>query len=698
MGTSLNGLAINTTYNGLLKTTDNSSLTAGFKVISDGVGNDTGLQLSTGGVKITGTLDAASASSILGLNSFGTISAGGVNVVADAANDTLTILGGSGIQVSGNSTSDTIVLNYTGDTTFVDTLNSLTGAVVLSGASGIAVQTAGQNINITYTGAAGGGVTSVEGLTGAVDISGGTGISISTAGSSVNIVNTGVNSVEGITGAVDLSGGTGIGISTAGSSVGITNNGVVSLQSLTGALTFSGNNITIGTSGSNTITLSAATGGSGGGAVSTYTDSTQFQVLTADGPGAIKSYSGLTFNGSQITSHKDIVLVNQAKIAFDNDPTNTYIQAGTDDPESIIFNADRSFQFYTDEDFIVYGGLSSPFILFEATFTGSSTPLMSVAGAPRNSGYTFDVQGTLFADKRLLKTDYTASGGTNGEIIRVGSTTTTAGLLYALSGSTWVLADRSNCDRQLGIAVGTNSGTDGMLLRGTTSHKGGTFNAGDQLYVHSTAGEISTISKPNTIKDKIRKVGTSLGGVQINFDPTPYRTPETFYFGGGNYSITTANILKEYGWSGGVNGPRVGTGQDYFNRSTGGTIDTTTLNISAYFLQYGGIRTPARGYLNTRIDIRHGGGQFASTNWSYKLWTTPGEYTQGTTGALVWTLRSEVTGTTSASSIAMNRLEMTTNSIIDEDTMSIGTFCFLGTGTTATDTIYINAPLSVIPV
>jgi hypothetical protein len=262
MGTSLNGLAINTTYNGLLKSTDNTSLTAGFKVISDGVGNDTGLQLSTAGVKITGTLDVASASSILGLNSFGTISAGGVSVVADAANDTLTILGGSGIQVSGNSTSDTIVLNYTGDTTFVDTLNSLTGAVVLSGGSGIGVQTAGQNINITYTGSAG-GVTSIESLTGAVDISGGTGISISTAGSSINIVNSGVNSVEGLTGAVDLSGGTGIGISTAGSSVGITNNGVVSLQTLTGALTFSGNNISIGTSGSNTITLSAATGGGG---------------------------------------------------------------------------------------------------------------------------------------------------------------------------------------------------------------------------------------------------------------------------------------------------------------------------------------------------------------------------------------------------------------------------------------------------
>ena len=395
---------------------------------------------------------------------------------------------------------------------------------------------------------------------------------------------------------------------------------------------------------------------------------------------------------------KDIILSGQSKIAFDDDATNTYIQGGIDDPESIIFNADNSFQFYTDNDFHIYGGLSSPFSLFEATWTGSSTPLVSVGGAVRNSGYTFDVQGTLFSDRTLLKTDYTASGGTNGEIIKLGSTTTTPGDLYVLSGSTWVLADRTNCDRLIAVAVGTNSGTDGMLLRGTTSHRAGTFTSGDALYVGTTAGRFGTISKPDTIKDKIRRVGTALGGIQIEFNPSTYEPPSTFYFGGGNYSITTSNILKEHGWSGGVNGPRLGTSQDYFNRSTGGTVDTTTLNISAYFLQYGGVRTPARGYLNTRIDIRHGGGQFASKDFSYKLWTTPGNYTQGATSSLVWTLRSEVTGTTSASSIAMNRLEMTTNSIIDEDTLAIGTFCFLGTGTTATDTIYINAPLSVIPV
>lgn len=516
MGTSLNGLAINTTYNGLLKTTDNSSLTAGFKVISDGVGNDTGLQLSTAGVKITGTLDVASASSILGLNSFRNVSAGGTTIEADAVNDTLTILGGSGIQVSGNSTSDTIVLNYTGDTSFVDTLNTLTGNIVISGGSGIGVQTAGQNINITYTGTPG-GVTSIESLTGAVDISGGTGISISTAGSSINIVNSGVNSVEGLSGNVDISGGTGIGISTAGSSVNVSNTGVISLEGLTGSITFSGNNINVGTNG-NIITLSAATGG-GTSPVTTYTDTTQYQVLTADGPGTIKSYSGLTFNGSQITSFKNLVLVDQAKIAFDNDPTNTYIAAGLDDPESIIFNADRSFQFYTDEKFILYGGLTSPFTIFEAAFTGASTPLMSVGGVLRNSGYTFDVQGTLFADKRLFRSDFTASNQHSGEIIKIGNTTTTAGDLYVLTGSSWGLATYSNCTGLMGIAVGTNSSTDGMLVQGTTSAEGGTFTAGNKLYCSATGGSMTTTA-PTGSGQIVRIMGYSLGGIQVYFNPS----------------------------------------------------------------------------------------------------------------------------------------------------------------------------------
>jgi len=221
--------------------------------------------------------------------------------------------------------------------------------------------------------------------------------------------------------------------------------------------------------------------------------------------------------GTKFTNN--IILSGNTKIAFDDDPTNTYIQGGLDDPESIIFNADNSFQFYTDNDFIIYGGLTSPFTLFEATWTGSSTPLVSVAGTVRNSGYTFDVQGTLFSDKTLLKTDFTTSAQVNGKIIKLGSSTTIAGDLYVLSGSSWVLATQDNCTGLMGIAVGTNSGTDGMLVNGTTSHEGGTYTTGLKLYAGATGGSMTTTA-PTASGKIVRIMGYALGGIQIYFNPS----------------------------------------------------------------------------------------------------------------------------------------------------------------------------------
>lgn len=651
MGTSLNGLSIKDTYNGLLKTTDNSSLTAGFKVVSDGVGNDSGLQLSTAGIKITGTLDAASASSILGFNTFRTIVAGGTNLVAANNADTLTIQGGTGIQVSGNGTSETIVINYTGDSTFVNTINGLINDVNVLGGSGIEVLTAGQNITATLT-ADTKGFGQLQTLPQNITLSAGTANSLLKIREGSGIQVSGNSSTNEVL------------LTYTGASGGVT-----SLEGLTGALTFSGNNITIGTSGSNTITLSAATngGGGGGGAVTTYTNTTQFNVLTADGPGAIKSYSAFTFNDSNVFLDRDLVLNNQRKLVLDNDATNTYIQAGTDDPESIILNADRSIQLFTDENIDFYGGLTSPFHIAQMTFTGASTPLMAVGGAVVTSGATLHTRGTFLADRNLLKTDYTASGGTQGDIIRIGTTTTVAGNMYVLSGSTWVLADRTNCDRLIAIAVGTNSGTDGMLVRGTTSHRGGTFTIGDPLYV-STANTIDTLGVV-TYGQIVRRVGVALGGIQILFDPEPYNRPETFYQGGGVETILTA-WRREFGSTGGVNGTRVGTlGQDIVTtRQTGLTVNTSTISVSAFNVQYFGIRNPAKGRVFANFDLRVTSAAAYNHQLLWKIWSTPGSYTNDTTSNLTLTLRGQTNMTTHpTSTVGMSRFNIITTSDIPEN-------------------------------
>lgn len=68
MGTALTGLGVGSTYNGLLKTTDNAVLDGTLRVITDGFGNESALQLSTAGVASSGTLSVTGASTLAALS------------------------------------------------------------------------------------------------------------------------------------------------------------------------------------------------------------------------------------------------------------------------------------------------------------------------------------------------------------------------------------------------------------------------------------------------------------------------------------------------------------------------------------------------------------------------------------------------------------------------------------------------------
>ena len=59
MGTALTGLEIKDTYTGLIKTTDNGALTGSLKVLTDGLGNNSTLSLSTAAASIAGTLSVS---------------------------------------------------------------------------------------------------------------------------------------------------------------------------------------------------------------------------------------------------------------------------------------------------------------------------------------------------------------------------------------------------------------------------------------------------------------------------------------------------------------------------------------------------------------------------------------------------------------------------------------------------------------
>lgn len=126
----------------------------------------------------------------------------------------------------------------------------------------------------------------------------------------------------------------------------------------------------------------------------------------------------------------------------------------------------------------------------------------------------------LFA--KTSATDYSS----NGDIVKIGTGSTTQGALHYLdSGGGWTLADADATGTAggvlLALALGTDPDVDGMLLRGmfTLDHDPGTI--GEELYVSTTAGDI-TSTAPSGTGDIVRVVGYCLDSTngQIWFNPS----------------------------------------------------------------------------------------------------------------------------------------------------------------------------------
>ncbi len=126
----------------------------------------------------------------------------------------------------------------------------------------------------------------------------------------------------------------------------------------------------------------------------------------------------------------------------------------------------------------------------------------------------------LFA--KTSATDYSS----NGDIVKIGTGSTTQGALHYLDSSGgWTLADADATGTAggvlLALALGTDPDVDGMLLRGmfTLDHDPGTI--GEELYVSTTAGDI-TSTAPSGTGDIVRVVGYCLDSAngQIWFNPS----------------------------------------------------------------------------------------------------------------------------------------------------------------------------------
>ena len=203
MGTPLTGSSVASTYTGLLKNTDNSTVGASLKAISDGSGNDSALQISNAAVNTTGDFSVAT-------NKLTVASASGNTAVAG----TLGVTGATSLSSLITSGAATIggALNVTGATTLTGNL-TVPGNLAVTGTSTLTGNTA---------------VTGTLGVTGASTLA-----SVGVTGAAT------VGTTLGVTGATTLA------------SVGVTGN-----TTLTGDLAANGNT-TLGNAGTDTLTLNS---------------------------------------------------------------------------------------------------------------------------------------------------------------------------------------------------------------------------------------------------------------------------------------------------------------------------------------------------------------------------------------------------------------------------------------------------------
>tara|TARA_R100001163_G_C5036784_1_gene175771 strand:- start:6 stop:1241 length:1236 start_codon:yes stop_codon:yes gene_type:complete len=121
----------------------------------------------------------------------------------------------------------------------------------------------------------------------------------------------------------------------------------------------------------------------------------------------------------------------------------------------------------------------------------------------------------------LLNTVPSGTEG-NGIIIKLHSSSTTAGSIYYKSNlaAAWSLADADSdsATRMLAVALGSNSGTSGMLLQGIFRKASHGFSAGAPLYVSTTAGAFTTTA-PSGSGDYVRVVGYVIDSNTIYFSP-----------------------------------------------------------------------------------------------------------------------------------------------------------------------------------
>lgn len=139
---------------------------------------------------------------------------------------------------------------------------------------------------------------------------------------------------------------------------------------------------------------------------------------------------------------------------------------------------------------------------------------------------SFSATTSIDSRKYALPSD-TVGDFKGGDIWYYGDGSTVKGSIYYVDGTNWTLADadaESSASGLLAVALGTNPGGDGMLLRGfVTLLTGieGTEAIGSPIFLSATDSGKATITAPSGDTDIVRVLGYSLHATenQIYFNP-----------------------------------------------------------------------------------------------------------------------------------------------------------------------------------
>lgn len=226
MGTPLTGSTVASTYTGLLKTSDNATITSTLKSLGDGGGNDSALQVSTTAVNTTGDFSVATSKFTVAASSGNTV-----------------IIG---------------TLNVTGATTLSGNL-SVPGTLSVNGATSLSsLSTSGAATIGTTLGVTGASTLASLGVTGAATIGTTLGVTGATTLSSVGVTGAAtIGTTLGVTGASNLSTLATSGAATIGGTLGVTGDATLSSNlSVTGNATVNGDT-TIGNASTDLLTVNS---------------------------------------------------------------------------------------------------------------------------------------------------------------------------------------------------------------------------------------------------------------------------------------------------------------------------------------------------------------------------------------------------------------------------------------------------------